>query len=87
MSEPVKVSDGRLLVVRSQKPSGAVRFGWWVVKSTRTLKSGDVKATLIMGTESLSAVAEATFPAGEVRDPWRVVDLSQKDWELVWNGR
>lgn len=87
MPEATPISDGLLLVVRSKKPSGAVRFEWWVVKSTRKLKSGSVKATLISGTESLSAVAEATFPDGEIRDPWRVVRLGQKDWELVWNGR
>lgn len=83
----MKVSDGILLVVKSKKPSGATRFEWWVVKSTRTLKSGDVKATLLSGSESLSAVATATFPEGEVRDPWRAVDLNQADWETIWNGR
>lgn len=83
----MQVSEGLLLVVKSNKPSGTIRFEHWTVKSVRTLKGGDVKATLIMGTESLSATATATFPQGEIRDPWRVVNLSQSDWEAVWHGR
>ena len=86
-TDGVRVSDGLLLVVKEVR-AGRERFEWWVVKSVRQpKKNGDVGATLISGTESLSATATATFPGGYVRDPWRVVKLSQRDWELVWNGR
>jgi hypothetical protein len=87
MTGGTRVSEGLLLVIR-QELGEKVRFDWWCVKSVRQpKKNGDVTATLVSGTESISATATATFPGGIVADPWRVVKLPQRDWQLVWEGR
>lgn len=85
-----EVRSGMMLLFRDDmavKHGGSVRFDLYAVKSVRRLKNGDAKVTLIKSIDCGSVEASATFPDGEIREPFKVFQLSQSDFERVWNGR
>lgn len=93
MSDPVKVNAGMLLAFErnGRNPQSGETYGpnyeLHVVKSVRRLKNGDAKVKLLAGDEKITIESDATFPKGEVRDPFRVVNLGQRDLKTIWDGR
>lgn len=83
----VQVEKGMILLVReeaSYRESG-FKYDLWAVTSVR--RSGK-RASLKLLRNSPGAIIEATatFPDGEVRDPWFVFDLSQGDYATVYKA-
>lgn len=82
-TEPV-VEPGMLLVHRRGPVNGMPeRFDLWAVKSVRTLRS-IARVTLIAHHGYAHSEATASFPDGVVKEPFRIIQFSERDREALW---
>jgi hypothetical protein len=75
-----RIEAGMVLV--HYTPATAVlpeRWRLWTVTWVNALNPGRTPARLIAWAPPGYVVAQVTFPDGEVREPWRLLDLSQTE--------
>ena len=83
----VQVEKGMLLLVREEADYRASGFKYdlWAVTSVRWAgKRASLK--LLRHSPGATIEATATFPDGEVREPWVVFSLSENDYATVYKA-
>lgn len=82
----MRVEKGHLLMHRRVLPAqdNRVTFTLYTVTGVRTLKSGAAKVRAICHHGTLVEEIEATFPDGEIREPFHLIQFSDSDRSLMW---